>query len=68
MASNQVVLEFQQLRPIDLRKIHPIPGQITDKEPVLAMARVFALGYVALDTSRDSALADVDEAFFNEPY
>ena len=68
MAGNQIVLDFQQLRPIDLGEINPVPDQITSKEPVLAVVRVFALGHVALDASRDSALADVDEAFSVEPY
>jgi hypothetical protein len=62
MAGNQIVLEFQQLRLADLGEVYPVPGQITGEEPVLAVVRILTLGNVALDTNRNSALADVDEA------
>ena len=63
MAGNQIVLEFQQLRLADLGEVYPVSGQITGEELVLAVVRILTLGNVALDTNRNSALADVDEAF-----
>ncbi len=67
VAGNQIVLELQQLRPIDLRETDPVPDQITVKELMLSVVRIFALGNVALDTSSDFALAYVDESFLIVP-